>query len=102
VGDEIFLSALLTSLVEISLLNQSISDYQAYFSTSFVLISILNEILLPEQMFVPNNKSQSLSPDTPITAHKRQNNERNALHIFNIQDIMGKKLACRQYMLSLI
>ena len=86
-----FLSALLTSLVEISILNQSINDYQAYFSTSFLLISILNEILLPEQMFVPNNKSQS-SPDTPITVHKRQNNERNALHIFNIQDIMGKKL----------
>jgi hypothetical protein len=96
VGDEMFLSALLTSLVEISILNQSINDYQAYFSTSFLLISILNEILLPEQMFVPNNKSQS-SPDTPITAHKRQNNERNALHIFNIQDIMGKKLAYRQY-----
>ena len=91
-----FLSALLASLVEISKFNQSTSDYQSYFSTSFVLISILNEMLLPEQVFVPNKKSQS-SPDTLITVHKRQNNERNALHIFNIQDVNGENVACRQY-----
>ena len=96
VGDSSYLSSLFSTLVEIHRFNQSIithDDIEAYskasLSTTSIIMSILNELLLPENVFVVSSHQSQSSLHSSIKANKLSLNERNALHIFHIQDCLG-------------
>jgi len=63
--------------------------YKASHTISLVLICILNEMLLPEKNFISNCQKES-SSESLLTAHKSLLNERNALNILNIQELIGQ------------